>query len=102
MEHVYTELVEKHGKSEYSIPLLQLWARAIATDNHDDKDEPSNWLQFKSQATVGPKRKRGETSLKDALTGATKVIIETVTSNHGSGQTSSSCISPAERRWTLG
>ena len=34
--NAYTELVEKHGKSEYSIPLLQLWARAIATDNHDD------------------------------------------------------------------
>ena len=46
VERVYTELVKKHGKSEYSIPLLQLWA--IATDHHDDYDEPPDWLQFKS------------------------------------------------------
>ena len=54
---MYTELVEKHGKSEYSIPLLRLWARAIATDHHDNYDEPPDWPQFKSQATVGPKKK---------------------------------------------
>ena len=40
VERVYTELVGKHGKSEYSIPLLRLWARAIATDHHDNYDEP--------------------------------------------------------------
>ena len=34
VERVHTELVGKHGKSEYSIPLLRLWARAIATDHH--------------------------------------------------------------------
>ena len=106
VERVYTELVGKHGKSEYSIPLLRLWARAIATDHHDDYDEPPDWPQFKSQATVVPKKKRGQDSLTDALTGAAKVIVEAVTSNkhgnsssapHPSGQTSSTCISPANK-----
>jgi hypothetical protein len=53
---VYTELVEKQGKSEYSIPLLRLWARAIATNHHDDNDEPPDWPQFKPQGAGAPKR----------------------------------------------
>ena len=57
VERVYTELVRKHGKSEYSIPLLRLWARAIATDHHDDYDEPPDWPQFKSQGAGVPKKK---------------------------------------------
>ena len=63
VERVYTELVEMYGKSEYSIPLLRLWVRVIVTDHHDDYDESPDWPQFKSQATVGPKKKRGKDSL---------------------------------------
>ena len=107
VERVYTELVEKHGKSEYSIPLLRLWARAIATDHHDDYDEPPDWPQFKSQPTTVPKKKRGQDSLSDALTGAAKVFAEAVTSNRhvtpssaplsSQSQTSSTCISPTKK-----
>ena len=107
VERVYTELVEKHGKSEYSIPLLRLWARAIATNHHDDYDEPPDWPQFKSHATTAPKKKRGQETLSDALTGAVKVFAEAVTSSRQGTtssaqppqptQMSSMCISPAKK-----
>ena len=106
VERVYTELVRKHGESEYSIPLLRLWARAIATDHHDDYDEPPDWPQFKSQSAGVPKKKRGQDSLSDALSGATKVFAEAVTSgrqgtlpsaSHLSQSSSSTCISPAKK-----
>ena len=103
MERAYTELVEKHGKSVYSIPLLRLWARAIATNHHDDYDEPPDWPQFKSQAS---KKKRGQDTLSDALTGAAKVFAEAFVS--GTVDTPSSvpqpsqtpsvaCVSPAKK-----
>ena len=107
VDRVYTELVNKHGKSEYSIPLLRLWARAIATDHHDDYDDPPDWPQFKSQATSAPKKKRQD-SLSDALTGAAKVFAEAFSGNkHGApssssvpqlsqSQASSTCISPTK------
>ena len=105
MEKLYTKLVGKHEKNEYSIPLLRLWARAIATDHHDDYDEPPDWPQFKSQAAGAPKKKRGQDSLSDALSGAAKVFAEAVTSSRQSApssaphlsQTSSTCISPAKK-----
>ena len=106
VERVYTGLVKKHGKSEYSIPLLRLWARAIATDHHDDYDEPPDWPQFKSQGAGAPKNKRGQDSLSDALSGAAKVFAEAVTSSrqgtpssasHLSQTSSSTCISPAKK-----
>lgn len=105
MERVHTELVGRHGKSEYGIPLLRLWARAIATDHHDGYVEPPDWPQFKSQAADAPKKKRGQDSLSDALTGAVKVFAEGVTSNRQAttfsapqlSQTSSTCISPAKK-----
>ena len=108
VERVYTELVGKHGKGEYSVPLLRLWARVIVTGHHDDYDEPPDWPQFKTQATAAPKRKQGQDSLSDALTGAAKVFAEAVASNRhvspssgphcSQSQTSTSaCISPAKK-----
>ena len=61
VERVYTELVGKYEKSKYSMPLLQLWARAIATDHittmmshqtgHSSKHK-QQLLQRRSKATT--------------------------------------------------
>ena len=50
VDRIYTALVNKFGKSEYSIPLLRLWTRATAISHHDDYDDPPDWPQFKSSA----------------------------------------------------
>ena len=69
-----------HGKvilSEYSIPLLWLWARMIATGHHDDFS-----LKHELQLLQKRDNKQGYDSLC-VLTGVTEVFAQAVTSNVG-------------------
>ena len=56
---------DKHG-SRYETPKLRLWARMLASNLHDDVDNPPEIPAFTGTASKRPRME----SLSDALSGA--------------------------------
>ena len=52
IDDTFVQLKEKHG-SDYSVPLLRLWARVIINGHHDSFDDPPDLPQFKSKKASG-------------------------------------------------
>ena len=65
VDDVFMQLKEKHGQN-FDIPRLQLWARTICGNLHDDFENPPDLPAFRNET---PKKAKRE-SLSDALTGA--------------------------------
>ena len=73
VQSIYEELKELHS-SEYDVPRLRLWARMIASEIHDDYDNPPNIPAFSPPA---PKKPRKE-SMCEAMTGAAVAIVNAI------------------------
>ena len=74
MEHIFTELKEKH-EEKYDLTKLRLWARLIASNLHHSLDDPPNIPAFYGSAA---KRAR-QNSLSGALSGAASAFAEALT-----------------------
>ena len=99
MDAIYKDLKEKHD-TKFDVPKLRLWARMIATDLHDDYNDPPNIPAFSGLATKKPRKD----SMYEALTGAAEAFAKVITSSgeqeratsKSSTSTCSSRISPSK------
>lgn len=75
VQEIFSQLKDKHG-SKYSVPQLRLWARMVASKNHESLDNPPDIPVFSGPGDL-PKKK---TSLTDAITGAAMTLANAVRS----------------------
>ena len=73
---IYKDLKEKHD-TKFDIPKLRLWARMIATDLHDDYNDPPNIPAFSGSMAKKPRKD----SIYEALTGAAEAFAKVITSS---------------------
>ena len=76
VDAIYKGLKQKHD-TKFDVPKLRLWARMIATDLHDDYNDPPNIPAFSGLATKKPRKD----SMYEALTGAAEAFAKVITSS---------------------
>ena len=91
VDDVYQELRDKHADT-YSTPKLRLWARMIASNLHEDRDNPPNIPAFCGST---PKRTRQQESFSDAISGAAVAIVKAL-GGEAPSKTSSPPVTPVQ------
>ena len=73
VQSIYEDLRDQHS-SEYDVPRLRLWARMIASNIHDDYDNPPAIPAFSPPV---PKKPRKE-NMCEAMTGAAVAFVNAI------------------------
>ena len=73
VELIYKDLKEEHD-GNYNVPRLRLWARMIASDLHDDYDNPPSVPAFSGMTHKRPRKD----DMYDAITGAAVAFAKAI------------------------